>query len=90
YGSKGAAIVMHTLLQLFPPTMSTDAFQPLSLLQYLTYFIIPHVVCRFISQDFGLLLTMPAHNIMVESNDVGELINPEHDDDDELDQIKRA
>ncbi|KAI6149685.1 hypothetical protein BKA82DRAFT_4014184 [Pisolithus tinctorius] len=90
YGSKGAAIIMHTLLQLFPPTTSTDAFQPLSLLQYLTYFVIPHVVCRFIAQDFGLLSTMPAHSIMVESNDVGKLINPEHDDDDELDQIKRA
>ncbi|KAI6154670.1 hypothetical protein BKA82DRAFT_35637 [Pisolithus tinctorius] len=90
YGSKGAAIVMHTLLQLFPPTTSTDAFQPLSLLQYLTYFVIPHVVCQFIAQDFGLLSTMPAHSIMVESNDVGELINPKHDDDDELDQIKCA
>ncbi|KAI6137737.1 hypothetical protein BKA82DRAFT_4369575 [Pisolithus tinctorius] len=90
YGSKGAAIVMHTLLQLFPPTTSTDAFQPLSLLQYLTYFVIPHVVCRFIAQDFSLLSTMPAHSIMVESNDVGKLINPERDDDDELDQIKRA
>ncbi|KAI5987008.1 hypothetical protein F5J12DRAFT_561084 [Pisolithus orientalis] len=87
YGSKGTAIVMHTLLQLFPPTTSTDAFQPLSLLQYPTYFIIPHVVCQFIAQDFGLLSTMPVHNIMVESNDVGELINPERNDDDELDQI---
>ncbi|KAI5994937.1 hypothetical protein F5J12DRAFT_962200 [Pisolithus orientalis] len=88
--SKGAAIVMHMLLQLFPPMTSTDAFQPLSLLQHLTYFIIPHVVCQFIAQDFGLLSTMPTHNIMVESNDVGELINPEHNDDDELNQIKRA
>ncbi|KAI5984247.1 hypothetical protein F5J12DRAFT_899311 [Pisolithus orientalis] len=90
YGSKGAAIVMHMLLQLFPPTTSTDAFQPLSLLQYLTYFIIPHVICQFITQDFSLLSTMPTHNIMVESNDVGKLINPKRDDDDELDQIKRA
>ncbi|KAI6138527.1 hypothetical protein BKA82DRAFT_25367 [Pisolithus tinctorius] len=66
----------------------TTVRKPLSLLQYLTYFVIPHVICWFIAQDFGLLLTMPAHSIMVESNDVGELINPKHNDNDELDQIK--
>ncbi|KAI6009543.1 hypothetical protein F5J12DRAFT_782057 [Pisolithus orientalis] len=62
----------------------------LTLQIYLTYFIIPHVTCQFITQDFGLLSTMPAHNIMVESNDVGKLINPEHNDDEELNQIKCA
>ncbi|KAI5992381.1 hypothetical protein F5J12DRAFT_786173 [Pisolithus orientalis] len=57
---------------------------------YLTYFVIPHVICQFVTQDFSLLLTMPMHNIMVESNNVGKLINPKHDDDDELNQIKHA
>ncbi|KAI5984395.1 hypothetical protein F5J12DRAFT_787576 [Pisolithus orientalis] len=57
---------------------------------YLTYFVIPHVICQFVTQDFSLLLTMPTHNIMVESNNVGKLINPKHDDDNELDQIKHA
>lgn len=89
YGSKGTVIVMHTLLQLFPPTTPTDAFQPLSFLQYLSYFITPHIFCQLIAEDYGGVTTVNAQKIMYESSDVGELVNPERDDDDELDQIKR-
>ncbi|KAI6001304.1 hypothetical protein EDD15DRAFT_2361664 [Pisolithus albus] len=88
YGSKGTAIVMHMLLQLFPLTTPTDAFQPLSLMQYLSYFVTPHIFCQLIAEDYGGATTINAQKIMYESSDVGELVNPECDDDDELDQIK--
>ncbi|KAI5984002.1 hypothetical protein EDD15DRAFT_2375721 [Pisolithus albus] len=88
YGSKGTAIVMHMLLQLFLPTTPTDTFQPLSLMQYLSYFITPHIFCQLIAEDYGGATTINAQKIMYESSDVGELVNPECDDDDELDQIK--
>ncbi|KAI6024553.1 hypothetical protein EDC04DRAFT_2516921, partial [Pisolithus marmoratus] len=77
YGSKGTAVIMHTLLQLFPPTTSTDAFQPLSLLQYFSYFVVPHIACQLIAEDFSISTTTSAYKLMVESSDVGELINPE-------------
>ncbi|KAI5997545.1 hypothetical protein EDD15DRAFT_2364272 [Pisolithus albus] len=91
YGSKGTAIVMHMLLQLFPLTTPTDAFQPLSLMQYLSYFVTPHIFCQLIAEDYGGTTTINAQKIMYESSDVGELVNPkcdDDDDDDELDQIK--
>ncbi|KAI5981452.1 hypothetical protein EDD15DRAFT_2203956 [Pisolithus albus] len=88
YGSKGTAIVMHMLLQLFLLTTPTDAFQPLSLMQYLSYFVTPHIFCQLIAEDYGGATTINAQKIMYESSDVGELVNPECDDDDELDQIK--
>ncbi|KAI5997185.1 hypothetical protein EDC04DRAFT_2585189 [Pisolithus marmoratus] len=88
YGPKGTAIIMHTLIQLFPLTTLTDAFQPLSLRQYFAYFVIPHIACRLIAEDLSISATMNAYKVMVESSNVGELINPERDDDNELDLIK--
>ncbi|KAI5995020.1 hypothetical protein EDD15DRAFT_2365927 [Pisolithus albus] len=82
------AIILHILLQLFPPNTPTDAFQPLSLWQFFTYVVVPHTVCQLIVEDFNLTTTINAYKLMVESSDVSELINPDCDDDDELDRIK--
>ncbi|KAI5983265.1 hypothetical protein EDC04DRAFT_2915068 [Pisolithus marmoratus] len=88
YSSKGTAIIMHTLLQVFPPSTSTDTFQPLSLWQYLCYVVVLHIVCQLILEDLGISTTINTYKIMLESSDAGELIHPEHDDDEELDLIK--
>ncbi|KAI6038076.1 hypothetical protein EDC04DRAFT_2604355 [Pisolithus marmoratus] len=73
YGSKGTTVIMHTLLQLFPPTTSTDAFQPLSLLQYFSYFVVPHIACWLIAKDFSISMTMSAYKLMVESSDYSDM-----------------
>ncbi|KAH0828634.1 hypothetical protein J3R83DRAFT_2978 [Lanmaoa asiatica] len=89
YGSKGTAIVMHTLLHLFRRNVPTNAFQPLPVMHYLCYFVVPHVVARLICQDYNTSMLMNGCNIMEASSDIGELINPERDDDSELDCINQ-
>ncbi|KAI5989680.1 hypothetical protein EDD15DRAFT_2198368 [Pisolithus albus] len=69
YGLKGTAIIMHVLMQLFPPTTPTDAIQPLSLWQYLSYFVVPHIGCQLIAEDLSISMTMNAYNLMVQSMD---------------------
>lgn len=88
YGSKGTTIIMHTLLQLFPPSSTTtDAFKPLPLLHYFSYFLVPHIISRFICEDCKKGSQICAYSIMTASSDAGESINPERDDDDEVDTI---
>ncbi|KAH0826086.1 hypothetical protein J3R83DRAFT_11684 [Lanmaoa asiatica] len=88
YGSKGTAIVLHTLSQLFPlRNTTTDAFHPLPILHYLSYFIVPHVISRLIAQDCKKTTDISAYGIMVASSDAGEHINPDRDDDPEIDMI---
>ena len=79
---------MHTLSQLFPlRNTTTDAFHPLPILHYLSYFVVPHIISRLITQDCGKSSDMSTYSIMEASSDAGEHINPDQDDDPEIDMI---
>jgi len=80
---------MHTLFGLFPSQSTVmDAFKPLPYLHYFTYFLVPHIVTKLITEDFKTTV-LNAHRYMISSSDAGELVHPESDDDTELDGIYR-
>ncbi|KAG9309378.1 hypothetical protein JVU11DRAFT_10620 [Chiua virens] len=88
YGTKGTAIIMQTLLGMFPPTTTPwDAFDPLPYIYFFDYVLVPYTAARLICQD--LLSDNPAagYLAMVDSSDVGDAIHREHDDDKELQAI---
>ncbi|KAI6152606.1 hypothetical protein BKA82DRAFT_4013037 [Pisolithus tinctorius] len=88
YGNKGAAIIEHTLIALFPASAElTAAIQPLPLAQFTTYFMVPYVATLLIADDYSPTTVVKAHKIMVASSDVGSLIHPANDDDTELEEI---
>lgn len=91
YGTKGAAIITHTLLGLFPAVkVLIDVLRPLrSHVQLLTYMMVPYCAARLIAEDQGLPSIEEGYSCMLASSDVGELINPERDEDEELDEIYR-
>ncbi|KAG8215158.1 hypothetical protein J3R82DRAFT_8657 [Butyriboletus roseoflavus] len=86
YGMKGAAVIAHTLLGLFPAVkVPIDVLQPLrSHVQLLTYVLVPYCAARLIAEDLK-----EGYFCMLASSDVGEVVNPERDDDEELDEIYR-
>ncbi|KIK97908.1 hypothetical protein PAXRUDRAFT_69947, partial [Paxillus rubicundulus Ve08.2h10] len=87
YGTKGTAIIMHTLLGLFPiQTTSTNAFKPLSHFHFFTYFLVPHIAAKLIAEDYKTTIAN-GYSHMTASSDVGALLNPENDEDAELDNI---
>ncbi|KAG8219175.1 hypothetical protein J3R82DRAFT_4945 [Butyriboletus roseoflavus] len=89
YSAKGGAIVLHTLLRLFPSqTMVTDAFKPLPYHHYFTYFLVPHIVANLIAEDLSTTV-LNAHWTMISSSNAGELLHPKSDDNPKLDAIYR-
>lgn len=81
---------MHTLVGLFPlDETHNDAFKPLSHVQFLEYFLIPHVASALIAQDLGTTLA-GGYYCMEATGDVGKLQYPELDEDEELDDIYRS
>ncbi|KIN97154.1 hypothetical protein M404DRAFT_72878, partial [Pisolithus tinctorius Marx 270] len=88
YGDKGAAIIEHTLIALFPASAElTAAIRPLLLAQFMTYFMVPYVATLLIADDYSPTTVVKAHKIMVASSDAGSLIHPANDDDAELEEI---
>lgn len=82
--------MLHTLFTLFPASETpTNAFEPIPLRRFLVYFVVPHVITTLIAQDHQTSNFSNAHGILVESSDAGELINPEDDNDNELEEINR-
>lgn len=69
------------------PESSDNAFHPLPILHYLSYFVVPHVICRLVAQDCGNSSDVSAFSIMEASSDAGEHIHLDRDDDDEIDTI---
>ncbi|KAH7919327.1 hypothetical protein BV22DRAFT_979592, partial [Leucogyrophana mollusca] len=77
YGPKGAAVIMHTLIRLFPPTMkSNSALSPLTVAQFTTYFLTPYVAMCLIAEDLELTIE-GGYETMIESNNIGQSLNPE-------------
>ncbi|KAG6380097.1 hypothetical protein JVT61DRAFT_8182 [Boletus reticuloceps] len=89
YGMKGTAIIMHTLLGMYPQaTTPTAAFRPLSYPYFLTYILVPYVAMELIGDDLGCNLE-DAYQQMIQSGPVGSLIFADIDGDEELDSICR-
>ncbi|KAI5996616.1 hypothetical protein F5J12DRAFT_785397 [Pisolithus orientalis] len=88
YGDKGAAIIKHTLIALFPASAElTAAIWPLLLAQFTTYFMVPYIATLLITDDYSPTTVVKAHKIMVASSNVGSLIHPTNDDNAELEEI---
>ena len=79
---------MHTLLGLFPAQKleGGHAFSPLPNHYFFSYFLVPHVVASLIADDFATTISN-GHSDMIESSNPSKLVNPERDDDDELNII---
>jgi hypothetical protein len=69
-----------------PSSTPTNSFSPLTLSRFTEIFLVPFIVCHLIAQDLGCS-TKEAHKVMIESGDVGERLQPQKDDDKELDDI---
>ena len=86
---KGTAIIMHTLLGMYPQaTTSTAAFHPLSYPYFLTYVLVPYVATELIGDDLECNLE-DAYQQMTKSGPVGSLLFADTDEDKELDSICR-
>ncbi|KAH7905692.1 hypothetical protein BJ138DRAFT_1105781 [Hygrophoropsis aurantiaca] len=89
YGSKAAAVIMHTLFRLFLPTTSNASISPLTVAQFTTYFLAPYIAMSLIAEDMGIFIEQ-GYEEMIASNEVGQSLNPEEDDDEELEAIFKA
>ncbi|KAJ8582821.1 hypothetical protein M405DRAFT_867528 [Rhizopogon salebrosus TDB-379] len=91
YGPKGKAIIKATLLRKYPPEITpTDAFRPLNTEKYLEYFVVRLVGNELIREDLGLNSQdsdSDARSIAVRTVLHGTYLNPQEDDDEELDNI---
>ena len=63
-----------------------ESISPLDLSSFTTYFLVPYVTCHLIKDDFDCSVE-DAYKTMLESADAGYSLNPQDDDDDELDCI---
>ncbi|KAI5988124.1 hypothetical protein F5J12DRAFT_930108 [Pisolithus orientalis] len=69
YGNKGATIIEHTLIALFPaPAELTAAIWPLLLTQFMIYFMVPYVATLLITDDYSPTTVVKVHKIMVASS----------------------
>jgi hypothetical protein len=87
YGPKGNAIIQSMLLRFFDlNTTPKTSFSPLTPKQLTECFLVPYVACRLIEQDLKCSFS-DAHDVMVASSNNGTTLQPENDNDKELDDI---
>lgn len=67
---------------------TTEAIAPLRFTIYATYVLVPYIAHLLISEDLDCT-PEDAYKIMLDSQETGAMLYPEHDDDDELDDIFR-
>jgi hypothetical protein len=53
---------------------------------YTQYFLVPHIACTLIAQDLDCSIET-AYEEMIASGDVGKNLQPEDDDDPELEKV---
>ncbi|CAG8610773.1 8748_t:CDS:2, partial [Racocetra persica] len=85
YGSKGASIILKTLISLFIDSkkLSSDMIIPLKPLDYLAEVLVPETAIRLIAEDQNIKLD-EAKNVMEDSVDFGLYVHDVEDDDIEV------
>ncbi|KAF8839070.1 hypothetical protein BDN67DRAFT_1059911 [Paxillus ammoniavirescens] len=90
YGSKGAAIIESTIMQIVDPkTTPTDSIAPLSLSRFTHYFLVPFVGSHLIAHDLGCDFKT-ACCTMIASATIGESLHPAGNNNDGLEEVLKA
>lgn len=89
YGPKGYAVICASIMELIDPTtISTEAFAPLTVEQFVHFILVPHIARYLIAEDLDVTL-LEAFEEMTGSGEIGRYLQELDDtgDDETLDNI---